>query len=54
MKKILSLMIGLGLVAGTATFAFAQTDTNKKKAPKKAGTKKTGTKTSGTPDKATK
>jgi uncharacterized protein YxeA len=53
MKKILSLMIGLGLVVGTATFAFAQTDTNKKKASKKAGTKKTGTKATST-DKATK
>ncbi len=54
MKKILSVMLGLGLIAGTATFAFAQTDTNsKKKAPKKAGTKKAGTKSTST-DKATK
>ena len=36
MKKIMTLMLGLGLVAGTATFAFSQTstDTNTKKKAK--------------------
>jgi hypothetical protein len=53
MKKILSLMIGLGLVAGTTTFAFAQTDTSKKASKKasKTSTKKSSTKST---DKATK
>jgi hypothetical protein len=42
MKKIMTLMLGLGLIAGTTTFAFAQTDkdTSKKKA-KKGGKKGT-------------
>jgi uncharacterized protein YxeA len=53
MKKIMSLMLGLSLVVGTATFALAQDkdtskktmkkekDTSKKKAPKKGTDKKT-------------
>jgi hypothetical protein len=46
MKKITSLMLGLSLVVGTATFALAQDkdtskkDTTKKKAPKKSTDKK--------------
>jgi hypothetical protein len=35
MKKLMSLMLGLTLLAGTATVAFSQTDTDKKKAAKK-------------------
>lgn len=52
MKKIVSMMLGLSLVVGAASFAFAQDkdtskkDTTKKKAPKKGGTdKKTDKKT---------
>ena len=39
MKKLMSLMLGLTLLAGTATIAFAQTDTTKQKAAKKKGKK---------------
>ena len=39
MKKLVSLMLGLTLLAGAATVAFAQTDTNKQKAAKKKGKK---------------
>lgn len=53
MKKILTLMLGLGLIAGTTTFAFAQTDTNSKKKASKKGGKKGGTKSTST-DKGTK
>ncbi|HEY6342791.1 MAG TPA: hypothetical protein VIY49_14970 [Bryobacteraceae bacterium] len=41
MKKIMSMMLGLSLLTGAATVAFAQTDTNtegKKKGKKKKGT----------------
>jgi len=38
MKKLMSLMIGMGLVLGAATFAFA--DDAKDKAPKKSDKKK--------------
>ena len=34
MKKLMSLMLGLTLLAGTATVASAQTDTAKQKAAK--------------------
>jgi hypothetical protein len=45
MKKIMSIMLGLSLVAGAASFAFAQdktdtTKTTKKKKKKKADTTK--------------
>ncbi len=45
MKKIMSLMLGMSLVLGAATYAFAQ-DTNTKKSTK--GKKKGGTKGSST------
>jgi hypothetical protein len=35
MKKLMSLMVGLTFLTGTATVAFSQTDTNKKTAKKK-------------------
>jgi hypothetical protein len=38
MKKIMSLMLGLSLILGTASFAFGQDTT--KDAPKKEGKKK--------------
>jgi hypothetical protein len=49
MKKIMSLMLGMSLVLGAASFAFAQStgtdpkktsSSTKSKAPKKASTKK--------------
>lgn len=45
MKKIVSMMLGLSLVVGAASFAFAQDkdttkETGKKKAPKKGSTDK--------------
>ena len=46
MKKIMTMMLGLSLAVGAATFAFAQTDTKGTTAPKKA--KKTGTDTTST------
>jgi len=39
MKKIMSLMLGLGLLTGTATVVFSQTDTDKE--GKKEGKKGT-------------
>ncbi len=45
MKKIMSMMLGLSLLTGAATYAFAQTDTDKEKAGKKKGKKKGGTDT---------
>ena len=39
MKKIMSLMLGLSLLTGVATYAFGQTDTDKEKAGKKGGKK---------------
>jgi uncharacterized protein YxeA len=46
MKKLMSSMLGLTLLAGTATVAFAQTNTNQQKAAKKKGKKgKKGTDT---------
>ena len=37
MKKLMSLMLGLGLILGTTSFAFAQgTDTTKTAKPRKA------------------
>jgi hypothetical protein len=45
MKKIMSLMLGMSLVLGAASMAFAQgTDTSSKKSSKKASTKKSSTK----------
>jgi hypothetical protein len=43
MKKIMSLMLGLALLGGTATVVFSQTDTDKegKKDGKKGGKKGT-------------
>jgi hypothetical protein len=35
MKKLMGLTLGLTLLTGTATVAFSQTDTDKKKATKK-------------------
>jgi len=43
MKKIMSLMLGLSLLTGVASYAFGQTDTDKEKAGKKKGGKKKGT-----------
>jgi hypothetical protein len=45
MKKIMSLMLGLTLVLGTVSFAFAQdtTDTSKKETKKKGKKKKEDT-----------
>ena len=45
MKRILSLVLGLSLLAGVATtnVAFGQTDTNKKKSKKKKNKKGTAT-----------
>ena len=40
MKKIMSLMLGLSLLTGVASYAFGQTDTDKEKAAKKKGKKK--------------
>jgi hypothetical protein len=48
MKKIMSLMLGLSLFAGVATFMFAQGDTKDTAAAKKTGGKKGGKKGSGT------
>jgi hypothetical protein len=49
MKKIMSLMLGMSLVLGAASVAFAQattgTDTKKKPASTKSSTKKKSTKT---------
>ena len=39
MKKIMSLMLGLSLLTGAATYAFGQSDTDKEKAGKKGGKK---------------
>jgi hypothetical protein len=45
MKKIMSLMLGMSLVLGAASMAFAQgTDTSSKKSSKKSSTKKSSTK----------
>ena len=42
MKKIMSLMLGMSLVLGAASMAFAQgTDTSSKKSSKKSSTKAT-------------
>ncbi|HUA82906.1 MAG TPA: hypothetical protein VMB85_03540 [Bryobacteraceae bacterium] len=41
MKKIMSALLGLSLVLGTATVTFAQQDTTKKKTHKKRGKKST-------------
>ncbi|MGA3187157.1 MAG: hypothetical protein ABSF22_08595 [Bryobacteraceae bacterium] len=42
MKKIMTTMLGLSLILGAASFAFAQdTKTTATKAPKKAKAKKT-------------
>jgi hypothetical protein len=43
MKKIMSLMLGLSLLTGVASYAFGQTDTDKEKAGKKKGGKKKST-----------
>ena len=43
MKKIMSLMLGLSLILGTASLAFGQ-DTPKTDTPKKEGKKKGGKK----------
>ena len=43
MKKIMSIMLGLTLVLGSVSFAFAQDDT-KKEEGKKKGKKKEGKK----------
>ena len=43
MRRILSLMLALSLIGGVASTAFAQTDTDKKKAKKKKGKKGTDT-----------
>jgi len=44
MKKIMSLMLGLSLILGTASFAFGQDapKTDKKEGKKKGGKKKKG------------
>jgi len=49
MKKIMSLMLGMSLVLGAATFAFAQDskDTTKSTAKKKSKTKKGSAKGTG-------
>jgi uncharacterized protein YxeA len=46
MKKIMSLMLGMTLVIGAASMAFAQatTGTDTKKSTKKSSTKKSSTK----------
>ena len=41
MKKIMSALLGLSLVLGTATVTFAQQDTTKKKTHKKKSKKST-------------
>jgi hypothetical protein len=41
MKKIMSLMLGLALLTGTATVAFSQTDTEKEAKKGKKGKKGT-------------
>lgn len=48
MKKIMSLMLGMSLVLGAASMAFAQstTSTKKKAASTKSSTKKKSTKAS--------
>ena len=51
MKKIMSLMLGLSLLAGAATVAFGQTDTEKEKAGKKGKKGKKGTDTDKKSDK---
>ena len=48
MKKIMSGMLGLALLTGTATVAFSQTDTDKEKEGKKG---KKGKEGKGTDDK---
>ena len=46
MKKIMSLMLGMSLVLGAASYAFAQDKTDdKSKTDKKKGKKKGGDKT---------
>ena len=40
MKKIMTMMLGLSLLTGAATVAFAQTDTNTEGKKKKGGKKK--------------
>jgi hypothetical protein len=42
MKKIMSLMLGMSLVLGAATVAFAQDKTDDKSTAKKKGGKKSG------------
>lgn len=42
MKKLMSTMLALALVVGTATVTFAQADTKDKAATKKKGSKKKG------------
>ena len=52
MKKIMSGMLGLALLTGTATVAFSQTDTDKEKEGGKKGKKgKKGTDTDKKSDK---
>jgi hypothetical protein len=53
MKKIMSIMLGMSLVIGAASLAFAQdtktgTATGTKKSTKKTSTKKASTKTTAT------
>jgi hypothetical protein len=43
MKKIMSLMLGMSLVLGAATVAFAEDTTTTKKSSKKKSTKKKST-----------
>lgn len=43
MKKMMSLMLGLALLTGTATVAFSQTDTEKETKKGKKGKKGTDT-----------
>ena len=40
MKKIMTVLLGLSFVLGTASFAFGQTDTTKTKTTKASKTKK--------------
>jgi hypothetical protein len=42
MKKLMSTMLALALVVGTATVTFAQADTKDKATTKKKGSKKKG------------
>ena len=48
MKTIMSLMLGLALIAGTATVSFAQDKTGDSTTKKKKGKKKDGTDTATT------